>query len=276
MNREDVIIGLYLIIDGALHDILGSRSLRSCGRVPGLSDAEALTVEIFGEMFGHHDDAAIWRYAKAHWQDWFPGLGSYKAFVKQCANLVGIKQALFSHLFAPSGSLHITDGVPMPICHLQRASRCKLFPEQVAFGFCAAKNEPYYGFKGHVVINQEQQIVAFTLAPANIDEREVVQNMIGMVQGCLIGDKGLLSKILKEQLAQHGLNLQTPLRNNMPDSRPKAFVQALLKIRRNVETVIGQLTEHFAFAACKAKTLWHLNARLLRKLCAYNLSLKLC
>ena len=210
------------------------------------------------------------------WQEWFPGLGSYKAFVKQCANLVGVKQALFSHLFAPSGSLHITDGVPMPICHLQRASRCKLFPEHVAFGFCAAKNEHYYGFKGHVVINPEKQIVAFTLAPANVDEREVVQNIIGIVQGLLIGDKGLLSKALKETLAHHNLNLQTPLRDNMPDPRPKAFVQTLLKIRRNVETVIGQLVEHFDFAKCKAKTIGHLNAKLLRKICAYNLSLKLC
>jgi hypothetical protein len=75
-------------------------------------------------MQGHHDDAAIWRYMDAHWRAWFPKLGSYKkAYVKQIANLAPIKQLVFAHLFAPRDDVHITDGVPMPICHLARASR---------------------------------------------------------------------------------------------------------------------------------------------------------
>jgi Transposase DDE domain len=273
MNREEVIIELYLKIEAACRSILGDHRLRSCGRSPGLSDAEVLTIEMFGELMGHHNDAAIYRYVQAHWQPWFPGLGSYKAFVKQCANLVGLKQALFARVFAPQGDLYITDGMPIPVCHMARSSRCKLFPEQVAFGFCAAKEEPYYGFKGHVLIDEGYRIVGFTLTPANVDERAVLDHLIHHIQGTLLGDKGLLSASKQKELAQYGINLQTPLRDNMHDLRPEAEVKALYKIRRRVETVIGQLVEHFDFAKTKAKNLWHLNAKLIRKLCAYNFSL---
>ena len=273
MNRELDIIELYVAIDGACQAVTGGQKLRRRGPPPDLTDAEILTIEIFGEMQGHHDDASIWRYAKGHWQEWFPTLGSYKAFAKQCANLAHLKQLIFGHLFAPQDDIHITDGVPMPICHLARANRSKLFKGEAAFGFCAAKDEHYYGFKGHVIINMNQQVVGFSLAPANIDERDVLDNMRGLLSGLLIGDKGLLSKIKQAELASVGIDLQTPLRDNMPDPRPKTAVQRLLKTRRRVETAIGQLVEFFDFAACKARDLWHLTSKLVRKLLAYNFAI---
>lgn len=271
MNHEDAIIGLYLTIDTAYQAVTKEQRLRQRGPKPSLSDVECLTLEIFGEQQGHHDDAAIWRYAKQHWQSWFPGLGSYPAFAKQCANLAWIKQMIFSRLFAPQDNVHITDGVPMPICHMARASRSKLFNGEAAFGFCAAKDEYYYGFKGHVVIDMRQRVVGFTLAPANIDERDVLDNFRGLLSGLLIGDKGLLSQTVQTELAGVGIDLQTPLRDNMVDTRPKTAVQRLLKVRRRVETAIGQLVEFFGFSCCKARDMWHLTSKLVRKLLAYNL-----
>jgi len=272
MNLEEAIIGLYLTLEDACRAVMQGKRLRQRGPAARLTDAEILTIEILGEMQGHHDDAAIWRYAKYHWQPWFPGLGSYKAFVKQCANLAHLKQLIFKHLFPPQDDIHITDGVPMPICHLARAGRSKLFKGEAAFGFCAAKNEHYYGFKGHVLINLRQQIVGFTLASANIDERAVLGNIGDQILGLLIADKGLVSEPLQTELATDGIDLQTPLRDNMLDPRPKSAVQRLLKTRRLVETVIGQLVEFYDFAACKARDIWHLTSKLVRKLIAYNLA----
>jgi hypothetical protein len=273
MNREEAIISLYLTIDAAYQAVTQGQPIRQCGRQPNLSDAEAIVIEVFGEMQGLHDDAAIWRYADAHWRQWFPKLGGYKAYVKQIANLEPVKQLIFKHLFAPQDDIHITDGVPMPICHLARASRSKLFKGEAAFGFCAAKDEHYYGFKGHVIINLKQQVVGFTLTPANIDERDVLDNMRGVLSGLLIGDKGLLSKTKQAELAEVGIDLQTPLRDNMDDPRPKSAVQRLLKVRRRVETAIGQLVDYLGFAAGKARDMWHLASRLVRKLLAYNLAI---
>jgi hypothetical protein len=223
MNRETHIIEVYLTLESACRAVTGGSPIRRRGPDARLTDAEILTIEIFGEMQGHHDDAAIWCYAKAHWQAWFPGLGSYSAFAKQCANLAQLKQRIFAHLFAPSDDIHITDGVPMPICHLARAGRVKLFKGEAAFGFCAAKDEHYYGFKGHLITNLRQQVVGFTLTPANTDERDVLDNLRGILNGLLIGDKGLLSKSRQAELAHDNINLQTPLRDNMHDPRPKDY-----------------------------------------------------
>jgi hypothetical protein len=250
MSREDDIIELYLTIEAACQAVTQGKKLRQRGRRLQLKDAEVLTIKVFEEMPGHHDDASIWRYAKAHWQDWFPGLGSYKAFVKQGAHLGHLKQLIFACLFTPRDDVYITDGLPMPVCHLARASRSKLFKGEAAFGFCAAKGEHYYGFKGHVIVNLRQQVVGFTLAPANIDERDVLDNIRGLLSGLLIGDKGLLSKLKQTELANDGIDLQTPLRDSMEDPRPKSAVQRFLKTRRRVATVIGQLVEFFDFAAC--------------------------
>ena len=273
MYLEEGIIGLYLKIDAACGVILGGRRLRERGPCPSLDDAEVITIEVFGEMVGHHDDAAIWRYFKAHWQGWFPGLKSYSAFAKQCANLGWLKQQILAFLFPAQDSIHVTDGVPIPVCLRVRAGRSRCFKGLAAFGYCAAKDMHYYGFKGHVVINLNQQVVAFTLAPANVDERDVLDNLPGLLRGMLIGDKGLISQARQADLAQYGIDLQTPLRDNMPDPRPASCVQRLLRTRRKVETVIGQLVEYFDFAACKARDIWHLTAKLARKLLAYNLAL---
>jgi Transposase DDE domain len=276
MSPEHIIIGLYLRIETFFEEVLGKHRLRSCGRRPQLTDAEVLTIEIFGEMQGHHTDAAIWRYAHQHWLAWFPKLSSYKAFVKQCANLVDIKKRLLAHLFPMTANVPITDGVPIPICPLARARRDKCFKGEASYGFCAAKNEKYYGFKGHVVIDLDQRIVGFTVTAANVDERDVVATYAGEIKGLMIGDKGLLSKSLQEDLANHGLDLQTPLRDNMKDTRSETFVKSLLRTRRRVETVIGQLTDHFDLTRCKARDTWHLASRHLRKILAYNLKLEIC
>jgi len=56
----------------------------------------------------------------------------------------------------------------------------------------------------------------------------------------------------------------------MKEFRPKAFVKQLVSVRRLVETVIGQLTEQFHIENIRARDLWHLNNRFIRKLLAHT------
>ena len=55
------------------------------------------------------------------------------------------------------------------------------------------------------------------------------------------------------------INLQTPLKKNMKDTRTKAYVKSLMKIRRRIETTIGQLAERFEIEKCRCRDTWHLN-----------------
>jgi hypothetical protein len=273
MTLDDFIIHVYCFIV----DAVGSIRLRRAGFAPKLSDAEVLTLAVVGEFLGMHEDKAIWLYFKTHYSDWFPGLGSRTTFVRQCANLLGFKQRLLSQLFADprTDTLHMQDGVPIPIVRYARARRDRCFKGQAAYGYCASKDEKYYGFLGHVTIDGTGKLSGFVLTPANGSEREALQQVSFGLTGMMIADKGYIGAPLKEELAQQGLNLQTALRSNMHDDRSPTFVKWIISTRRLVETVIGQLTERLSINAIRVKDFWHLQVRIARKLLAHSIATKI-
>jgi Transposase DDE domain len=276
MDREDIITYLYCVIDDAVKKILQDLApLRSRGRKPQLSDSEALTIEVVGEFFGLHSDKQIWSYARDHLKAMFPKIPNYSSFAKHCFNIISLKKRVFEILFSVFSDVQISDGVPLPVCHKVRGKRDRCFKGYASFGYCAAKKETYYGFKGHIMINPDLTVTHFTLTAANVDERDVVEEYAGLFKGHLLADKGLISEDLRKKLDKHGIDLQTPLRKNMKDDRPTELVQRLLKVRRRVETAIGQLCEQFFINKITAKTFWHFNAKLIRKVIAYNLKLNL-
>jgi hypothetical protein len=275
MNLEETIITVYLRVEEKYHDITGCYKLRGRGFAPALTDVEVLTMEIIGEMQGRHNDAAIWRYFHDHWQSWFPNLGSYKNFAKHMANLGGVKQQIMTALFPPDAAIHIIDGVAMPVCHNARAYRSSVLRGIAAWGFCASKDETYYGLRGHPVINLKGFIVDFIVTPANADERDAMSDIVNKIRGILLGDKGFISKEWKDEMRTHGIDLQTPLRKNMVDTRSKDEVQTILRKRRLIETAIGLLSEQFGLIGIKARDLWHYASKLYRKLLAYNFYVEL-
>jgi Transposase DDE domain len=242
-----------------------------------LSDAEALTISVVGEFLRIHTDKGIWRYFKTHYQDWFPALRDRTCFVRQCANLLPYKHELLKHLCAAAqgGMLHMQDGVPIPAMELARSRRDTCFKGEAAWGYCASKDMKYYGFMGHVQIDANGRLSGFMLTPANASEREAMGQMCDHISGIMLADKGYISEALKEELAQRGVELHTPLRDNMTDTRNPAFVKWVISTRRLVETVIGQLTERFSINNIKVKDFFHLQVRIARKLLAHALATQL-
>ncbi len=59
----------------------------------------------------------------------------------------------------------------------------------------------------------------------------------------------------------------------MKDDRDPAFVAQLMKTRRLVETVIGQLSDHFHIEKVWARDLWHLTSRVARKVLAHTVGI---
>ena len=128
MGLEEALILLYLLVDDSYRAVTLGGRLRQRG--PELSDVEVLTMEIFGEQQGRHDDASIHRYFAGHWRHFFANLGSYPAFARQCAALSVIKQRILEHLFPAGGDIHLLDG--FPICRTCRGTRCRTFRDVAA------------------------------------------------------------------------------------------------------------------------------------------------
>ena len=143
-------------------------------------------------------------------------------------------------------------------------------PSSAEYGYCAAKDENYYGFHGHLVINSQGVISGFTLTGANGSERDALWEITQNISGLLIGDKGYISQELAQQLKAHQIQLQTPLRSNMKENRSPDFLRLLTRFRRLIETVIGQLSTRFNIEKVWARDHWHLTSRLHRKLLAHT------
>lgn len=148
--------------------------------------------------------------------------------------------------------------------------KCRSFKGMAAYGYCAAKQQFYYGFHGHLLISATGVITGFSLTPANGSEREALWDMVQTIHGLLIGDKGYLSAALQPALRAVGIELETALRSNMHDTREPVWVALLQRIRRLIETVIGQLVERFSIEKVRARDLWHLTSRINRKLLAHT------
>lgn len=281
MPIEDFIITVYCYVTDFLEQISKGYTLRSRGFSPKLSDEEVITMEVVGEFLGIDTDKGIWSYFVRHWHDWFPNLGSRANFAKQASNLFWaikkkVQKNIAHEVNAFSDSIHLVDGFPMRVCKFRRANKCRIFKGEANHGYCASKDEKYYGFSGHVVVSFSGAISGITVTTANASEREALREMIGHIEGLLIGDKGYISGTLKEELQVYeNIQLETPLRSNMKDKRSPKIVKQLMSIRRLIETVIGQLSERFHIEKVWARDLWHLTNRIVRKVMAHTIGVLL-
>lgn len=275
LTIEDFIICVFCCVEDLLREICQNYPPRTKGFAPALSDSEVITMEIVAEYCGIDTEKGIWSYFRHHWQSWFPNIGSRSSFVRQAANLWKYKEVLQRNLAEQMGAfdddLHLIDGIPIPLCCFSRAPGCRSFKGEADYGYCASKKQTYYGFHGHLMISGSGIITGFSLTSATADEREALWDLVHGIKGLLIGDKGYISQLLQEQLHQEkNIELQTPLRGNMKDIRPKALVKILMRVRRLIETVIGQLVERFNFEKVWARDMWHLTSRINRKLLSHT------
>ncbi len=90
-------------------------------------------------------------------------------------------------------------------------------------------------------------------------------------QGVYLGDKGFIFKQeVQEELTAKGIHLITPMRSNMQRRNTKEEKWLLKTFRRIVETVNGQLTEHFKFNRPGGSSERGLLSRLTYKLAAHT------
>ena len=87
----------------------------------------------------------------------------------------------------------------------------------------------------------------------------------------LAADKGCIDQSQHAILAApQGMHVVPPPRARMTLTQPLGLVRACARWRKIVATVGSQLTEHFAVARIRVRDLWHLQARLMRKVLAHT------
>ena len=132
----------------------------------------------------------------------------------------------------------------------------------------------FYGFKLHLIINDQGEIVTFYLTPGNIDDRKPIPHLARELWGKLFADKGYISQALFEQLLERGIQLITPIRKNMQNRLMPLMDKILLRKRSLIETVNDQLKNISQIDHSRHRSLNNFMVNLVAALIAYSLQPK--
>lgn len=269
------IIIVFCLVD----DWLAGQQLRQRGPQPRLSDSEVLTMEIVGAFLEIHTDKGLYLFFRRHYGAWFPALRRVHrtTFTRQAANLWAVKAHLWEHLsqcVQQEALISVLDSFPVPVCRFARAYRCRLFPEWAAFGHDEVARQTFYGLRAHLRISWPGVIKGLRLAPANIHDLTVAEDLLAGVQGWGLGDRNYWSPKLAERLRTQGLHLLAPYKSKNRERQP--WPRWLTHKRRLIETVIGQLVGRYQAKKVWARDAWHLWSRWLRMVLSHTMAFFLC
>lgn len=283
MERDIFIITVYCLVVEQMKILRSSYRIRRGGFAPALTDEEVITMEICGEFFKHSTDKDLFNYFKAHYQDWFPALKNRTVFVRQAANLWQFKALIQQQIVREAdqlfANLQVIDTLPLPVCQWVRGVRDKCFPTQADYGFCAAKQLHYYGFKLGLRVSRIGMITSAVLLPARPHDVNFTEELVGGLGKTILGDKGFLDAWRTELLEnRYGTKLTVPKRSNMKEQISlidQIKARVCRRIRKVVETVGSHLTERLSINKIRVHDLWHFQSRLMRKILTHTVAVYL-
>jgi hypothetical protein len=275
MDRDDFIIAVFLVVCEHYQAVKKQYRIRRGGFAPTLSDEEVITMEICGEYFKLGCDKDLFAYFHTHYRHFFPKLTDRSMFVRQAANLWQIKAAIQKRLVVVSGQardpVQVIDTLPLPVCVITRAIRDHCFKTEADFGYCAAKDMHYYGFKLGLRISRLGMITHYPLLAARPHDIQSLDTLLEGFEGMVPADKGFIDEYRQSLLLeQHRIVVVTPVRKNMQTNLPSQLFRFCKRVRKFVETVGSHLTERFGVDQIRVHDLWHFQHRLIRKILAHT------
>ena len=205
-----------------------------------LTTSEVMTLMIAFHHSGYRDFKTYYtQFVSRYWQHHFPDLVSYTRILKLLQTvLVPLCSYMKGRKGKPTGIAYI-DSTTLKACHNLRIPRHKVFANEAKRG--KGTMGWFYGFKLHLIINDESEILAVKVTPGNVDDRAPVLDMTDNLSGSLYADKGYISNDLKNTLAEQDIHLVTGQRSNMKPQPITAWDKAMLGKRFIIETVFDQL-----------------------------------
>lgn len=174
------------------------------------------------------------------WHDAFPGLVSYNRFVEWMPSTLIPLCAYLRHCFGDCTGISFIDSTSLKVCHNRRINAHKVFKPLAARGKTSV--DWFFGFKLHLVVNEQGELLNVVLTPGNTDDRKPVPKLLQGLFGKVFGDRGYVSQKLAQQLWQHsGIQLVTKLKRNMKNRLMVLGDKLLLRRRAIIESIIDQL-----------------------------------
>lgn len=205
-----------------------------------LSESEIMTIVIAFHRSGYRNFKTFYiKHVSIYWRAYFPQLVSYTRMLKLMQSILVPLCSYMNHRKAKPTGIAFVDATKIQVCHQLRIPRHKVFSNSAARG--KGTMGWFYGFKLHLIINDEGGILAVKITAGHVDDRNPIAEMTQDLWGDLYGDKGYISKKLTEELADNDINFVTGVRKNMKAKVMKVWDKLMLRKRFIIETVFDQL-----------------------------------
>jgi len=214
------------------------------GRISSrLSMSEVMTILVYFHRSGYRTFKDFYlKHILKSMKSAFPNIVSYNRFIELIpTTLVPLVVFLKLKRLVKSESITFVDSTKIAICKNKRIHANKVFK-----GFAERGKSTmgwFYGFKLHIAINENGELVGASISKGNVDDRnlDVLSGVLENVSGKLYADKGYISQKLFEHLYNEGISLVTNVRKNMKNKVMPIMDKLLLRKRSLIETVNDQL-----------------------------------
>jgi Transposase DDE domain len=240
------IIERYYVVDEFC--TLYAMQQRSCAlpsskqrnRAGQMSMGEMVTIMVYFHLSGYKcfKHFYLQRICSSYKRE-FPRLHSYSRFVQLMPSLLLPCAMLIHALRGEETGVYFMDSTTLSVCHNRRINRNKVFAGLAERG--KSSMGWFYGFKLHMVINHQGQIMAVKITKGNVDDRAPVAEITGGLHGIVAADKGYISKKLFDECYRKGLKIITGIRKTMKNILMPRAEKSILRKRFLIETQFDTL-----------------------------------
>jgi transposase len=143
-------------------------------------------------------------------------------------------------LFGQCTGISFIDATSLKVCHNRRIAQHRVFNHLAARGKTSV--DWFFGFKLHLVVNEQGELLNLQITPGNTDDRKPVLDLLHSLFGKVFADRGYVSQSLTQQLFQEkGIEFFAPPRRNMKNCLMRLHDKLLARKRSIIETIIDQL-----------------------------------
>ena len=244
--------------------------LETRGRPRQLHPSEVMTLLIAFHQSNYRTLKHFYlKHVCVYWGDEFPHLVSYSRFVQLQSEVLTLLVSYLSTTLGDCSGVSFVDSTRLRVCDNRRISSHRVFAD-VAKGSKTSMGW-FYGFKLHLAINEKGEVLDVALTPGNIEDRKPLRKFAERLHGSLYADRGYISKALREELREQGVNLVYKVRKNMKPLDLSVSDEVLLKKRMLIESVIRELKTQMQVEHSRHRSFENFQVNVFSALIAYQL-----
>jgi hypothetical protein len=277
-DLDTLATALYVRVDDALKDDPGLAPWRpTVGIAPKLSDAELVTLAVMQALLGFTSETRWLRHARKHLGALFPYLPGQAGYNKRLRHAAGLLTTLIRMLAAETSlwtdDTWVIDSTPVECGRSRPTAKRSELAGWASYGYCASHSRFFWGLRLHLVCTPAGLPIAFALASAKTDEREVARDLFEIDVALLeqrpgqtvIADKGYASREFETFLAERGARLLRPAYKN---ERVRPGAQLLKPLRQIIESVNDTLKGQLDLERHGGRTITGVTVRVVQRILA--------